>query len=465
MSRWSNNVFSSSLDGSLRVWDLLNSNIINNRKFNNPITSISSIPASLDSESSCVMLGFSDGVIRLIKRTKSKLALIGAWKPHTQAVRHIAFSMDNTRMATAGDDNTIFFFDCTKNYAPLGFYNTIGKIKALYYYLDLTVCIGNQILSYSCPNDASLTSTYCCEHTPKVFNFPQVTKSKDNEQESSSIPNITAILPTGNESDFYVSVDGAREQSAYIHVCNLSSKTIVSSFSLSLVGEYYVSFMSLSFNGQYLLLGLSNGYVQVRPVDKLDVFMSINTHDLSPITFLSLSADNCVLLSASADGIMFTHVLDLNKAVEYHSNPDSVFFEPLAFPEKEDHNAFEEVEEVLDITDPKQYSLEESKLKLDEDNKIMDAEHKKQLVKLKIAHLRTTFLALKAKNNLEPEVSRLPANELEFDPNYKAELISKEQEKCSAARRETAWISEKHSLALAKLRSNFLCNLLMEQIP
>jgi len=121
-------------------------------------------------------------------------------------------------------------------------------------------------------------------------------------------------------------------------------------------------------------------------------------------------------------------------------------------------------EDALDITDPRSYSIEEAKLKQEEDDRQAAAEKKKQAMRLEVAELRKEFVQLLRQNAALDKTQRLPRDAFELDPTLRAELEQEAQQKIDEVRAELAWISEKHSLALQKLRAKFLDNLLVEHI-
>ena len=121
-------------------------------------------------------------------------------------------------------------------------------------------------------------------------------------------------------------------------------------------------------------------------------------------------------------------------------------------------------EDALDILDPKTYSIEEAKLKQEEDDRVAAAEKKKARMRLEIAELRKEFVFLLKKNASLERAQQLPRDAFELDPKLRQELEAEAQAKIDEVRAELAWISEKHSLALQKLRAKFLDHLIVEHI-
>jgi WD40 repeat protein len=120
--------------------------------------------------------------------------------------------------------------------------------------------------------------------------------------------------------------------------------------------------------------------------------------------------------------------------------------------------------DVGDIVDAATYSIEEAKLKDEEDERVAIAEKKKAVVRAEIAQLRREFVELLDQNAaLEPE-QQLPREAFALDPRLRAQLQTQAREKVNAVREELAWISEKETRALDKVRSKFLGNLVCEHI-
>ncbi|GIM11863.1 hypothetical protein Vretimale_15319 [Volvox reticuliferus] len=126
---------SASRDGQMRVLDYRTGTILAEAASLQPITVFAPIPASAGATSMAAVAGYRDGVVRVFTRSgplvdlnepdsldsntspfPQDLALIGVAKPHKGAVLALAVSQDAARLASCGDDGTVFFFDM----APVG---------------------------------------------------------------------------------------------------------------------------------------------------------------------------------------------------------------------------------------------------------------------------------------------------------------------------------------------------------
>jgi len=117
-----------------------------------------------------------------------------------------------------------------------------------------------------------------------------------------------------------------------------------------------------------------------------------------------------------------------------------------------------------DITDSGTYSIEEAKLKQEEDDRMTEAEKKKQLVRQEIQDLRKEFQFMLKKNSILEPSQQLEREAFELDPKLRKQLEQEAEEKIAQVEKELAWVSEKHDLALKKLRKKFLDDLIVEHI-
>ena len=108
-----------------------------------------------------------------------------------------------------------------------------------------------------------------------------------------------------------------------------------------------------------------------------------------------------------------------------------------------------------DILDPTIYSIQQSKLRTEEDHRLKLAEAKKEGVRAKIQELRQEFIALSKLNSKEDRVIQVGEDDFNIDPEY-FELL---EERNLAANEETvkevAWLEEYHRVRLTKLKAKF----------
>ena len=116
-------------DGTVRVFDYLQKTNMCIRKFKAGGSSILWPGRSLDNQMSTLIAGFTDGVVRVFQLEKAdqesqyelKMTLQTAAKPHNGAITAICVDDDGRTLITGSKDKTIFFFDISSAYMPVGF--------------------------------------------------------------------------------------------------------------------------------------------------------------------------------------------------------------------------------------------------------------------------------------------------------------------------------------------------------
>ena len=96
--------------------------------------------------------------------------------------------------------------------------------------------------------------------------------------------------------------------------------------------------------------------------------------------------------------------------------------------------------------------MEDAKQKAEHDRMIKLAEEKKQHVRRQIASLRRTFTKLQQKAAQLPEHLRLDKKEFVMDPNMEVQMKAQAEEKIELVKKQMAWETEKHNIALRKLQ-------------
>lgn len=85
---------------------------------------------------------------------------------------------------------------------------------------------------------------------------------------------------------------------------------------------------------------------------------------------------------------------------------------------------------------PETYSIQDSKLKTEEDHEKRAAEIKKQSVREAVEILRKKFAELKRQNAEAPSSEQLTTDEFNIDPELRATLLEKGQQKVEEVRKE-----------------------------
>ncbi|CAM9684699.1 unnamed protein product [Scytosiphon promiscuus] len=121
-------------------------------------------------------------------------------------------------------------------------------------------------------------------------------------------------------------------------------------------------------------------------------------------------------------------------------------------------------EEATDITDEAAYSIQEDKLKTEDDNRRMAAEAKKEGVRAMIRQMQAEFARLVEENASAPPGERLTESDMLIDPGYDEMLEQQGRELCEEVTRELEYSKQESELHLAKLRRRFTENVEMECI-
>ena len=130
-----------------------------------------------------------------------------------------------------------------------------------------------------------------------------------------------------------------------------------------------------------------------------------------------------------------------------------------------DDDAESKMKEATDMDDPNAaYSIEDAKLKTEEDNKRRDANLKKDSVRQSIVKLRERYMKIFRENQAAPEAVRLSLAECALDADVVKRLIAAGDAKCEEVEKIFRWESEKKQLAVEKLQNRFLSNVAVEGI-
>ncbi|CAF0711556.1 unnamed protein product [Brachionus calyciflorus] len=164
-------------DGSVKVYDYLNYDILCQKKFTKSGTALKWLNPNIDPDGGTIVAGFKDGVLRFMKlvpkNDKFELVLFEVFKPHTQAITRIAIDSKNSLIATGSDDQTVFFFTNKQNSrTPIGFVNLPSKVTYMtwtpssYEKNRLLVCMENGAayeFDAPVPDSYDISKTYLIE--------------------------------------------------------------------------------------------------------------------------------------------------------------------------------------------------------------------------------------------------------------------------------------------------------------
>jgi len=116
-----------------------------------------------------------------------------------------------------------------------------------------------------------------------------------------------------------------------------------------------------------------------------------------------------------------------------------------------------------DITDPEQYSIQDAKLKAEEDSAKAAAELKKLRVRERISEIREELVDLQAKNSQLAE-AQLTGGDMVVDQEYVNHLKEDMENQIEQVRFELAWSVEFHERGLQKLKDYYLKRVDFERV-
>jgi hypothetical protein len=121
-------------------------------------------------------------------------------------------------------------------------------------------------------------------------------------------------------------------------------------------------------------------------------------------------------------------------------------------------------DEAVDVSS-NAYSIQDAKLKMEEDARRVAAEVLKSKVREQVRALQADFEALRDRNNALPECVRLADSVLALDGDYLTQLRSEGAAQAEEVHKEMAYESEKSVKLLSKVTSRLMHGLLVEEMP
>ncbi|XP_030622994.1 cilia- and flagella-associated protein 44 [Chanos chanos] len=225
---------------------------------------------------------------------------------------------------------------------------------------------------------------------------------------------------------------------------------------------------ALCFNSSRHLLvcGMESGSIRLYPLQPPDYQLSsiqdywaLSIHDnhYGHVRQVRCSYDDQFVLTTGEDGNIFSFSLlpeeELQKALQCSRakvpSPRSGLKINIMVP---------------DIDDPRAYSIETAKQKLEMDRMRREADLRKQARRQKLAVLQTQFKVLLKQNQKLPEHVRLHRAEFELDRRFREETERLTAQRIREVRKEMAWEEERHRIGLKKLQERFWDSLVTDTV-
>ncbi|XP_065532760.1 cilia- and flagella-associated protein 44 isoform X1 [Lathamus discolor] len=195
------------LDRSVRIYDFISDRQLGEMKFKQGGTALTWAPRVVNPKGSLIIVGFEDGVFRIIEvydpkglpliagTGSAELNLKKALKPHAAAVTALAYERNGAVLATGSKDKTVFFFAVEDEYEPIGFICVPGPVQALQWSPPshaqstlLILCENGFVLQVPAPvpNEHNTASTYQLKNLPmQYFHFYSIKSRIKLEEEIS----------------------------------------------------------------------------------------------------------------------------------------------------------------------------------------------------------------------------------------------------------------------------------------
>ena len=280
-----------------------------------------------------------------------------------------------------------------------------------------------------------------------------------------------------------------------------------------------ITAITYSTSKKFLLLGLADGSVVVRPAAYPEIFFRVAAHN-GAVGYVALSHDDRYLMSSGADGTLQVHVIlpDLDaKADEHFKNVDaSVFGDAVLKPPSKAQAPEPSFLHVLSSTDPSpldqvqavaavdaveasstpsaespaaaqemtlkpslphvtsdnenielpegSYSIQDAKLKSEQDAKLLTADALKEKIRLVVKTLQRDYQRIVETNAALPAEIRVPASDLMIDGDIFDAIISQGEKGVSEVHKEQAYEAEKARRLREKIVSSLQSDMLAEEI-
>eukprot|EP01029_Cantina_marsupialis_P010013 TRINITY_DN2297_c1_g1_i1.p1 TRINITY_DN2297_c1_g1~~TRINITY_DN2297_c1_g1_i1.p1 ORF type:complete len:1707 (+),score=573.01 TRINITY_DN2297_c1_g1_i1:171-5291(+) len=502
-------------DSTIKLWDYVDKNMIFSAEYNCPASSILWVPTTVDSKARSVLVGFEDGVIRVVYRAYNGWKKSHVFKPHNGPIKFMEFSPCGKFLATYGEDSKLFIFNVEKiegrighdsktKYEPMCFYKMKKGAKSMCWRNDsraLLFATEDGVVEISKPRtELDISETYETQLDSREWTFarrpvlkkkaespksaddnsdPSSSESKENpseedESEEEEAPlgkPLCAIYASSEAHDqFLLALDGA--DSDVLHYCDFEGE--FPDQELPLVVS--PSRMSRSSSGKILLCLDNKGGISLRPQESLSVEpLRVIPHDshAGGVTGAWTSFDDEYLLSTGFDGQLLSYRLStstfftqINEGDEPKAIEDITFNDiSSSFPtDGRKHNKVQEdsMREAIDILEESAYSIEEDKKRSEADTKSNQAEVKKRVVRRQIEKLIAELGDVLKQNDDLPKESRLSDEELCVDLEYQKMLEQDGARLQEEVDRVMQWRTEKSRIGLQKLETRYLSHILFE---
>ena len=239
----------------------------------------------------------------------------------------------------------------------------------------------------------------------------QLVEGDDDEDEDWDPEAITSITYVPDQDDQFI-IGSKGQYAGYFYLCNFNSERPVTAYEMP--KETTLKYISFNNFGDLLIMGLANGEIRIAHGSNPSKYLSIKEHDgeIGAISAAKLSYDERFIVSTGYDGLIFVHTIDKFmiqqeakfdplegvegtdfmpedqlKAIKEEKTNTFQMDNPPNLPEIDPHvdgldksNLAPQLKlpgETEDILNEEIYSIQQAKLRTEEDRKLEIAEQKK----------------------------------------------------------------------------------------
>ena len=318
----------------------------------------------------------------------------------------------------------------------------------------------------------------------------ELPKEEDEPEEDWTPEPILALLYTNDLTGRFIITSQGLFQ-GYYYICDFNNLRPLQAILIPKVA--LCRFLDYSQSTRFMLMGFENGEVHIRLADAPSKYLQIKMHDgeQGAISSIRLDKEEKYAMTTGEDGLMFIYQIDIDnirkealfdpfdgiEGIDFmpDATKDDIRMDKTAQFMRDNEPYFPAIdkeaecinpaflattlkltEEInVDITDPNLYSIQQAKLRTEEDHRLKLAEEKKQGVRNRIESLREIFRKLSFKNVQSEEWIRLNIDDFNIDPIYFDMLRERNYLKIEEAKKEVAWGIEYHTVRLNKLKDKF----------
>ena len=414
----STHFFTTGHDKTVRCYEYSERKLLFTSRFHASGTVLKVFPKKVDTSSRLVLVGFADGVVRVLFRTDTAFKVLESVKPHTNAIVSIDWNSDGSKFATASKDKTIFLFDVEAKgkLKPIGFVQLDKIPKRIEY------------------DTSDTDTTYTTNNRVNVY----FEKAEPIKLVS------TKLLKIGSAAG-----DTFELEASFVSMGKQTTSIIKD--------EVFCSHTSNS--GRFQVQGFADGSVSIRCQEEgeehqqQDWIEKKEVH-VSKITGVAITYDDRFLVSASEDGSLLLFDLGSNSASPINKKEESGSESELL--EKKSDVLVDYGKGIAEDIEIDEFpSLQRAKTLARELQISKDAEKTKNRCMERLNELRKDFKSLVEANKQLSNDESLPESAFEVDADLLGNIENKTERNIERAEREMAWRLEKAELVLKRLESRY----------